>query len=32
VQPLRWFVREFVLIRSFLGQSRYQLEGRWQLG
>ena len=32
VQPLRWFVREFVLIRSFLGQSRYQLEGCWQLG
>lgn len=32
VQPLRWFVREFVLIRSFLGQTRYQLEGRWQLG
>lgn len=32
VQPLRWFVREFVLIRSFLGQTRYQLEGRWPLG
>lgn len=32
VQPIRWWVREFVLIRSFLGQSRYQLEGRWSLG
>jgi len=32
VQPLRWQVREFVLIRSYLGQIRYQLEGRWQLG
>ena len=32
VQPLRWFVREFVLVRSFLGQGRYQIEGRWQLG
>lgn len=32
VQPIRWLVREFVLIRSFLGQTRYQLEGRWQLG
>ena len=32
VQPLRWWVREFVLVRSFLGQSRYQIEGRWSLG
>lgn len=32
VQPLRWHVGEFVLIRSFLGQTRYQLEGRWPLG
>jgi len=29
---MRWLVREFVLIRSFLGQTRYQLEGRWTLG
>ena len=32
VQPLRWHVGEFLLVRSFLGQTRYQLEGRWQLG
>ena len=32
VQPFRWFVREFILVRSFLGQGRYQIEGRWQLG
>jgi len=32
VQPMRWLVREFVLLRSYLGQSRYQLEGRWELG
>jgi 2'-5' RNA ligase len=32
VQPIRWWVREFVLVRSFLGQSRYQIEGRWSLG
>ncbi|KAB7763831.1 2'-5' RNA ligase family protein [Xanthomonas maliensis] len=29
--PLRWTVREFALVRSFLGQSRYQFEGRWML-
>ncbi|KHL52012.1 RNA 2',3'-cyclic phosphodiesterase [Xanthomonas cannabis] len=28
---LAWNVREFALVRSFLGQSRYQLEGRWPL-
>ncbi|WP_434988944.1 RNA 2',3'-cyclic phosphodiesterase [Xanthomonas melonis] len=28
---LAWTVREFALVRSFLGQSRYQIEGRWQL-
>ncbi|MBN8798219.1 MAG: RNA 2',3'-cyclic phosphodiesterase [Stenotrophomonas nitritireducens] len=32
VQPMRWLVREFVLIRSYLGQTRYQMEGRWSLG
>ncbi|MCL7713288.1 RNA 2',3'-cyclic phosphodiesterase [Stenotrophomonas mori] len=32
VQPMRWLVREFVLIRSYLGQTRYQLEGRFPLG
>ncbi|MCC8687694.1 RNA 2',3'-cyclic phosphodiesterase [Xanthomonas campestris] len=29
--PLRWTVTDFALVRSFLGQSRYQIEGRWSL-
>ncbi|MDC8746874.1 2'-5' RNA ligase family protein [Xanthomonas campestris] len=29
--PLRWTVIDFALVRSFLGQSRYQIEGRWSL-
>ncbi|MDH4907385.1 RNA 2',3'-cyclic phosphodiesterase [Xanthomonas axonopodis pv. ricini] len=28
---LAWTVRDFALVRSFLGQSRYQIEGRWSL-
>lgn len=32
VQPLRWLVREFVLLREFLGQDRIELEGIWPLG
>lgn len=28
---LAWTVREFALVRSFLGQSRYQIEGKWAL-
>ncbi|MFT4247577.1 MAG: RNA 2',3'-cyclic phosphodiesterase [Pseudomonas sp.] len=32
IEPVQWRVQEFVLIRSFLGQTRYQLEGRWALG
>lgn len=32
VQPLRWLVREFVLLRQFLGQDREELEGIWSLG
>ncbi|WOB48732.1 2'-5' RNA ligase family protein [Xanthomonas hydrangeae] len=28
---LAWTVREFALVRSFLGQSRSQIEGRWSL-
>ncbi|WP_115559768.1 2'-5' RNA ligase family protein [Xanthomonas arboricola] len=28
---LAWTVRDFALVRSFLGQSRYQIEGRWPL-
>ncbi len=31
VAPVGWRVREFVLIRSFLGQTRYEFEGRWSL-
>lgn len=31
VESVGWQVREFVLIRSFLGQTRYQEEGRWSL-
>ncbi|RJU11862.1 RNA 2',3'-cyclic phosphodiesterase [Xanthomonas campestris] len=28
---LCWTVTDFALVRSFLGQSRYQIEGRWSL-
>lgn len=31
VEPLAWQVGEIALIRSFLGQGRYQEEGRWRL-
>lgn len=31
VQPVRWVVDELVLLRSFVGQGRYQEEGRWPL-
>jgi len=31
VPALRWQVDEFVLLRSFVGQGRYQEEGRWRL-
>ncbi|MET3577893.1 2'-5' RNA ligase [Mesorhizobium robiniae] len=31
IEPIRWTVRDFMLIHSFLGQGRYQLYGRWQL-
>lgn len=31
IEAFRWRVEELVLIRSFLGQSRYQIEGRWAL-
>ncbi len=32
IAPLRWRAHEFVLIRSHLGQTRYEIEGRWPLG
>ena len=30
--PIGWPAREFVLIRSFFGQSRHEVIGRWPLG
>jgi 2'-5' RNA ligase len=32
VDPLGWTVREFVLVHSLLGQTRYRVLGRWTLG
>lgn len=31
VTPIQWPVREFVLMRSFFGQSQYEVIGRWPL-
>jgi 2'-5' RNA ligase len=31
IPPIRWTAREFVLIRSFFGQSRHEVMGRWSL-
>lgn len=31
ITPIHWRVGEFVLIRSFFGQSRYEVIGRWPL-
>lgn len=31
VQPVSWTAREFVLVDSFVGQSRYEIRGRWPL-
>lgn len=31
ITPIQWAVREFVLIRSFFGQSRQQVIGSWSL-
>jgi 2'-5' RNA ligase len=31
VPPIQWAATEFVLIRSFFGQSRHELVGKWQL-
>jgi 2'-5' RNA ligase len=30
--PIKWTTREFVLIKSFVGKSRYDVLGRWPLG
>lgn len=31
ITPIQWRAREFVLVRSFFGQSRHQVIGRWPL-
>ena len=31
IAPLQWQVEDLVLIRSLLGQGRYEVEGRWPL-
>jgi 2''-5'' RNA ligase len=31
ITPIQWQVHEFVLIRSFFGQSRHEVIGRWSL-
>lgn len=30
--PIKWAAHEFVLIKSFVGKSRYEILGRWPLG
>ncbi len=32
IPPIHWRAREFVLIRSFFGQSKHEVMGRWPLG
>jgi 2'-5' RNA ligase len=32
VTPVEWTAREFVLIRSIIGKSKYEVMGRWALG
>ncbi len=32
IEPVRWTVRDFVLVHSLRGQSRYNFLGRWPLG
>ena len=32
VEPIRWTVREFVLVHSLLGQTRHVPLARWPLG
>lgn len=31
IPPIRWMANEFVLVRSFFGQSRHELVGQWPL-
>jgi 2'-5' RNA ligase len=32
IPPLRWWVREFLLIDSVHGEGRHEVLGRWTLG
>ncbi len=32
IAPIRWTVRDFVLVRSYVGRSRHEYIGRWPLG
>ncbi len=32
IEPIAWTVREFVLIHSWQGKTRYDIKGRWPLG
>jgi 2'-5' RNA ligase len=31
VAPVEWTARDYVLIHSFIGRSRYETLGRWSL-
>ena len=31
IEPVRWIVRDFVLIHSYVGRTRHETLGRWQL-
>ncbi len=31
IAPVKWTATEFVLIRSFVRESRYEIQGRWEL-
>lgn len=32
IPPIKWTAREFVLVRSFFGQTRHEVMARWPLG
>ena len=32
IEPVRWTVRDFVLVHSLRGQGQYNILGRWPLG
>jgi 2'-5' RNA ligase len=31
VEPISWTVREFELVLSLVGETKYEVRGRWQL-